>query len=78
MMTKLEESGVVELPRPELGSVERRARDVASGPVEARDETDLHGITGYKENNGDGRGRRLGGERGRGGHREDEGYLAAH
>ena len=39
---------------------------------------DLHGITGYEENNGNVRGRRLGGERGRGGHRKDEGYLAAH
>ena len=61
-----------------LGSVERRARDVAPGPVEARDEADLHGITGYEENKGNGRGRRLGGERGCGGHRKDEGHLAAH
>ena len=61
-----------------LGSVERRSRDVASGPIEARDEADLHGITGHEENNGNVRGRRLGGERGRGGHRKDEGYLAAH
>src|SRR4030081_3757062 len=52
-----------QLPRRKLGNVEGRTRDIAAGPIKAGDEADLHRVAYDQENNGNGRGCRLGGER---------------